>query len=459
MKKEMQSQNYRKWIFGVIVFISFVTFYFYNMFTPYMSDDLLFDKAAHQSLGDIFREEYISYMTHSGRSVLQVIMRVFMICPKVVFDVGNSLCYVGTMLLLYWNIKAKKEYDVLLYVLINLCTWIFCVDFPQTMLWVTGACNYLWGIFIILGFISIYRYFLEKGTEIKSKIWAGISLFVIGVLAGWCNENTSGGAILIILLFTAKYYFDNKKVEKVMFAGVAGAFIGFAFMILAPGNAARGAMVAEGEKYSGLALYISRGLKLLKAIDAYLLIYIIVICMLGVYFYYAKKYSLIEFYDVAVWAFSGLATAVVLILTTSPMPRAYFGANIFMMIAALQMIQMIREEDTLLISLKTGGIIAAMIAMTFVYVEEGANLVRIRREINTREAYIQEKAAKGERELILPMLRPAFESKYSMAHFVDISEDETNWNNNIYQNKYGISISAVLPWDEWEKAVGISNEE
>ena len=192
MRKVGKKVQIEKIGFIGIVFISFVAFYFYNMFTPYMSDDLLFDKAAHQSLGDIFREEYISYMTHSGRSVLQVIMRVFMICPKVVFDVGNSLCYVGTMLLVYWNIKAKKEYDVLLYVLINLCTWIFCVDFPQTMLWVTGACNYLWGIFIILGFISIYRYFLEKGTEIKSKIWAGISLFVTGVLAGWCNENTSG---------------------------------------------------------------------------------------------------------------------------------------------------------------------------------------------------------------------------------------------------------------------------
>ena len=376
----------------------------------------------------------------------------------VVFDIGNSLCYVGTMLLIYLNIKVKKEYDVFLYLLINLCVWIFCVDFPQTMLWVTGACNYLWGIFIILGFISIYRFYLEKGVEIKNKIWAGVVLFVTGVLAGWCNENTSGGAILIVLLFTAKYYFDHKKVEKVMFAGVAGAVTGFAFMILAPGNAARGILVAEEESYTGLALYISRGLKLLKSIDDHLLIYMIVICLLGTYFYYTKKYSLLEFYEVVFWAFSGLATAVVLILTTSPMPRAYFGANIFMMIAALQMVQRIREEDILLISLKNGGIIAAVIAMCFVYVEEGANLVRIRREINARDAYIQEELAKGERELILPMLRPAFESPYSMAHFTDISEDEANWNNDICENKYGITILEVLPWDEWEKAVGISGE-
>ena len=136
------------------------------------------------------------------------------------------------------------------------------------------------------------------------------------------------------------------------------------------------------------------------------------------------------------------------------MPRAYFGSNIYMMIAALQMVQMIREEDTLLTSLKTGGIIAAVIAMMFVYIEEGANLVRIRREVNTRENYIMDERAKGESDLYLPMLRDEFESRYSMAHLVDISDEEENWNNNIYQNAYGIDNIYALPWDEWEERVG-----
>ena len=37
-------------------------------------------------------------------------------------------------------------------------------------------------------------------------------------------------------------------------------------------------------------------------------------------------------------------------MTTPPMPRAYFGANIFLMIAALQMVQKIKEDDILLIA-------------------------------------------------------------------------------------------------------------
>lgn len=459
MKKEIQLQNYRKWIFGVVVFISFVAIYVYNVLTPYMSDDMIYLMENSRTLGDVFKQQYISYLTHTGRAVLELISRIFFLFPKSVFDVANSLCFVGTMLLIYCNIKDRKKYDVLLYVLINLLMWIFSVDFCQTVLWLTGACNYIWGMFIILGFITLYRFFLEKGNKIKNKIVAGLLLFVTGILAGWCNENTSGGAILIVLLLSLKHYFENRKIEKVMVFGVGGAVVGLAFMVLSPGNAARGAMVAETEVYTGVARLVSRGLKIFKAIDEHLLLYMIVICLLGTYFYYSKKYRIREFYEVTIFVFASLATAVVLIMTTEPMARAYFGANIFMMIAVLQIVQKIREEDTLLIALKNGGIIAATLAMVFVYVEEGANLARIRREIETRESYIIEQREKGEYDLVLPALRTDFESKYSWLHYVDISSDGENWNNDIYRIYYGINPVEVLPWDEWEETVGLGSGE
>ena len=454
MNKVTENRRVYKYLFITVVFISFVAIYVYNVLTPYLSDDLLFDTSIYHSIGDVFREEYEQYMGWNGRSVLQIILKFSMLMPKAIFNILNSMCYVVTMLLIYWNIKGRKEYDVFLYVLINLCVWVFCVDFSQTILWVAGACNYLWGIFIILGFVTLYRYFLQKGSDINNRMLVGIVLFVTGLLAGWGNENTSGGMILIVLLLTMKFYFENKKIEKVMYAGVVGNFVGFAFLLLAPGNVNRSQMAKAAESYSGLAAYVSRGLKVLKSMDEHLLVYVIVICLLGAYFYYNKKYKLMDFAEVASFTFAAVATAAVLIMTPEPMPRAYFGANIYLMIAALQMIQMIREEDTLLISLKSGGIIAGTIAMMFVYVEEGANLVRIRREVNIREAYIIEKMANDESDLVLPMLRPEFESKYSMAHLVDISDEEDNWNNDIYRNAYLVDKIEVLSWDEWEEVVG-----
>ena len=129
MTSKIKECGKEKIIFIGIVAISFVAFYIYNILTPLMSDDLLFDKSLYQSMADIIREEYHQYMTWNGRSVLQIILKIFIIFPKSVFNIFNGICYVWTMLLIYWNINGRKKYDCFLYVLINLFVWIFAVDF------------------------------------------------------------------------------------------------------------------------------------------------------------------------------------------------------------------------------------------------------------------------------------------------------------------------------------------
>jgi len=270
----------------------------------------------------------------------------------------------------------------------------------------------------------------------------------LGILAGWGNENTSGGAILIVLLFTAIYYYEHRTLEKWMISGIGGMGIGFSVLLFAPGNKVRGDIMKAGETYSGIAAFVSRGLKIFKAIDKYLLIYIAVIVLLGTYFYY-KKYKLAEFKETAIFMLASLATAVVLIFTSEPMPRAYFGANIYMMIAAVQMIQLIREDDTKLIAMKTGGIIVATITMVFIYVEEGANLARILREVKEREEYILEQTAQGNYDLTLPMLRPEFESKYSYMYDSDIAADKDYWLNEVYRIRYGLNSIEAVPREEY----------
>lgn len=444
-----ERKNKDKIIFLGIVTISFIAFYIYNVLTPLMSDDLLFDRSLYNSITDIFVQEYYQYMTWNGRSVLQIILKVFSILPKSIFNIFNSICYTWTILLIYWNIEGRKAYDNLLYILINILIWIFAVDFSQTMLWLGGSCNYLWGIMIILNFITVYRKLLKK-SEIKKPLLISIGMLFLGILAGWGNENTSGGAILIILLFTAIYFYENHKIKLWMISGISGMGIGFLFLLLAPGNKIRSDIMSAEETYTGISAFISRGLKVFKAIDKYLFVYIIIIILLGTYFYY-KKYKLQTFRETIIFAFASLATAGVLIFTPEPMPRAYFGSNIYMMIAALQMIQKIRQEDTFLITLKTGGILVASIGMMFVYVEEGANLARILREVNEREEYIIEQTMQGNHELTLPMLRPQFQSKYSYMYDNDISSEENFWINKVYCICYGLKQIDVVPREEWTK--------
>lgn len=442
-------------VFGGLVGMSFLAILIYNFLTPLMSDDLLFDESLYRSIGDIFREEYHQYMTWNGRSVLQIILKIFSLLPKWVFNICNSLCFVYTCLLIYWNINGRKQYDCLLYILIQLCMWNFSVDFDQTVLWLGGACNYLWGIMIILSFITLYRHMLEKGKrqeKISPAMW--VLLILLGFLAGWGNENTSGGAIFIVILFSLIYITENKRVEKWMPAGLAAAVAGFLFLLLAPGNAVRGSIMKEGETYSGLSALISRGLKIFKAVDALLLMYMVVICILGVYFYYEKK-RLKEFRDLAAFALASLATAAVLVFTPEPMARAYYGANIYMMIAALMMLWNLKETDKPWYVLKVGAILAGALAFLFIYIEEGANLARILREVRERENYIAEETKKGNRDLTLPMLRPAFKSPYSFMYDSDLSLDEEFWINKVFCIAYDLDSVTVLTRDDWDIYMGV----
>ena len=440
----------RKAVFWGLLAISFAAIWIYNSMTPLMSDDLLFQASDYHSPFDIFRMEYKQYMTWTGRSVLQVILKIFSLMPKWVFNLCNSLCFVMLTLLIYWNVKDRKKYDALLLVFINLIVWNFSVEFSQTVLWLGGACNYLWGIVILLGFLTCFRYFLENGHSCTKIVPLSIFLFFFGVLAGWGNENTSGGGILIALLFTFLSFKKEKKVYPWTIAGIAGMASGFLVMLLAPGNKARSAFMLADETYTGIMAYVSRGLKINKAVNNYMMVYIVVICFLCVYFIYKGK-KLEEFLDTFIFCLAGLATCYVLVLTPEPMPRAYFGANIFFAVACTQMVQRIAREDTVLISLKTGGILAAAVWMFFSYTENGANLARILREVNERDEYILEQTGQGNYDLTLPMLRPEFRTEYSFMYDNDISMEEDFWMNEVYRIKYGLEKIRAVPRDEWEE--------
>lgn len=449
MEKINQKDKRRKIVFFVLLGISFAAIWIYNFMTPLMSDDLLFKASDYHSPLDIFRLEYQQYMTWTGRSVLQIILKIFSLMPKWVFNLCNSLCFVLLTLLIYCNVKEKKKYDVFLLALINLLLWNFSVEFDQTVLWLGGACNYLWGIVILLGFLTCFRYFMENGRSLKRTVPVSIFMFFFGVLAGWGNENTSGGGILIALLFSLLYYGKEKKVYPWTISGIAGMAAGFLLMVLAPGNRARGSLMKADETYSGIMAYVSRGLKINKAMNEYMMIYIAVICLLTAYYIYKRK-KIEKLADTLIFCLAGLATSYVLILTPEPMPRAYFGANIFFAIACVQMIQRVSEEDTLLISLKTGGIAAAAVWMFFSYTENGANLARILREVNEREEYILEQTSQGNYDLTLPMLRPEFQTEYSFMYENDISMEKDFWINEVFRIKYGLEGIKAVPREEWE---------
>lgn len=444
-KKEKQNTI----CFWGLVCISFVAVWIYNALTPLMSDDLLFDKSLYHSIGDIFYQEYLQYLHWTGRSVLQICLKCASLMPKSIFNIINSFMFVVLALFIYANIQGKRKKDCFLYVTIQLFLWFGLVDFGQTVLWLGGACNYLWGMVIILSFITLFRKVLELGE--KASAWQLILLAVISFLAGWGNENTSGGAILIVLLFWGYDWYEKRRWNKNGIYGILSACVGFAFLILSPSNKERSAIMAAEENYTGVAALISRGLKILQVYKEYFYIYLACILFL-LFFLYWKKIKIQELVVPVIFLLAGIATGFVLLFTPQPMNRAYFGAGIFLIIAVIQLLWIlptVLSKDFLIV--RNGWILVGALWLIFVYVENGANLTRILRETREREQFIAAELERDWKDPILPKLRPEFQNPYTYAYENDLEEDIHWWINEVYCQHYGLDTVTAVERDVWDE--------
>ena len=443
----MKTQQ-KKWIFGLLVLLSFLAILFYNFLTPYMTDDMSYGAEVAKAAGifDLLRQEYEQYLTWNGRSVVHMILRLFLSGDKWIFNVFNSVVFIGLGFLIYVNAAGRKKPDIALYVFIQLLLWVFAVDFSQTVLWETGACNYLWGAFIIMSFLTMFRYMAEHEDKLKRRwLWV-IGIFFLGILGGWCNENTSGGGILLVLILFIVVWKVKKKIPMLLLPGVIGSLLGFGMMIMAPGNAIRSA--AQEENYTGLLAIASRTLKCTLTVGE-LFFWPLVIGIVFAFLIWFQTKQWKKLIPMGVWAFAFLATCYALILTPEPMSRAYFGAGIFLFVALCKGFTQIKEEETWVKTLKYSLLTAGVLAFFFVYVEAGADLARILREENERTEYLIQKKEDGETSVTIPMYRPQFENKYTNAYASDISEDSGNWINRFYAEYYGLDEVSGMPREDW----------
>ncbi len=445
---KMLNEKARKGIFVFCILISFGAVFIYNVLTPLMSDELLDNPSMFGSFWDILVNEYENYMTWNGRSVVQIIMSCTVLIPKWVFNICNSACFVFLTLLMYWNIERRKKYDFILFGLINLLVWQYGIEFGQTILWKDGACNYLWGSTIILAAVTFYRYKLEHQEQIRYPRLLAVGMFLICLLGGWCNENTSGGGLLLLLFLFGYYYYKNRKIKPWMISGIVGMATGLAFMVLAPGNRERAKLMQES--HQGIMLYLSRFLKINGVVYHYLFVMLVITVVLLVY-HFLKKHTIEQMRNAVAFGFVSMATCYALLFAPSPMERACFGAGIFLTVACVQAIAYISVEDVVMGTAKYAGFWCLLIFMFFSYFENVADLMRIMRELDAREAYVMEQKEQGKYDVTVPMIDPQFDNKYTFIYENDVNtEDDTNqWGSTLYKIYYGVDSLTGVPREEW----------
>ena len=123
-----------------------------------------------------------------------------------------------------------------------------------------------------------------------------------------------------------------------------------------------------------------------------------------------------------------------------------------MLIACIQLVQYIKEEDATLNTITIGSIILMATFMLYSYVDNSANLARILRELDERQQYVDEQKAAGNFSLTLPMLREEWDNRYTyIYHYNDVNEEPDSFGNRIYRAYYGLDEVIGVPWDEWEE--------
>lgn len=224
-----------------------IVFLVMNMLTTFKEDDLAMhliegEWSPVRTLADFFRSHYCHYMTVNGRSSDIVAELSCWLLGKPVFNVLNTLMF--GLLLHMLSLLATGRRSVMVVAMFLAFVGCFFPVPGETMLWLSGSCNYMWAITLSLVFV----YLLQRRNQRGQAGWGKTILLVLfSIVAGSFNEATTFGFMAGLLL----YYLINRrnlKPNRTVILMLAGYAIGVLIIACSPaawGRATSGDIVTN----------------------------------------------------------------------------------------------------------------------------------------------------------------------------------------------------------------------
>lgn len=241
-------------VFACILLAVFALMLALNAMTPLEMDD--YDYRISWSTGepvsgvlDVLASQAAHYRLWGGRVVVHALAQLFLWLGKPVFNVANALMYVLLLLELYALARPRGRRFCWGVLLAAQAALFCCVPFFGTVfLWLTGACNYLWGTALALVPLLVLRSASEGGRFARGGAWGALAA-AIGFFAGWTNENTAAAVFAVVLLALALRALRGERPAAWQWLMLAAQGIGLSLMLLAPGNFARAADVQGAQAF------------------------------------------------------------------------------------------------------------------------------------------------------------------------------------------------------------------
>ena len=268
----------------VLLLLFAVPFLFRNLLLPMVADDFSYafiwdgehygnlmddigPRERVDSFYDIIVSQWSHYFTWGGRTFSMIFIQFFVWVGKVWFDLANTVVFALLMLVLYWLAVGKVESPARhkgTFLWVMLCMLFGVMDYISTMLWMTGACVYLWtGLWeclFLLPFVLGSEELRVKSEELNISFSQflilsfshflnfSISQFLIisflGLMAGWSEEAGS----LVTVLLTAYFVYRawrQKRLKLWMVTGFVFLLIGCGLLMLCPGSLHREQLMLE----------------------------------------------------------------------------------------------------------------------------------------------------------------------------------------------------------------------
>lgn len=414
MSKKNTNKKYLYLILGIFFFLTLVL----NILTPIIADDfgysLNLDKDHLGSIKDIINFQIIHYIYWGGRSVAHTLVQLFLLLPKWIFNIFNSLCYTYLVYLIYKIAKQDKKDNYCLLMIIFLSLYFITPVFGQNILWLTGACNYLWTTTIILFLIN--QYLTNKNT---SK-WYTIFIFIMGLISGWTNENSAVGLIIILGLLTLLETRENKKVKVWQLSGLVGTIIGFAIMIAAPGNYVRSS--GYNEKISFIAKIFQRFLDCTTGMFKYLLpLIIFLVILLAITSIKKRKINK----NSLIFAIGAIFTIYSMVMSPTFPERAWFSTIVFLLIATITLVfdLELNKKTTKYLKYLT---ILTIIFFAIDYQKLVIDINDLNKTWSARKTYIEKN--KDKKEIVLSIYKTT-NRKNPLYGQIDITSNPNEWPN------------------------------
>jgi len=208
-----------------------LAFFVLNAYTPLYIDDWHYSyifgtREPIRSLGDLLRSQYIHYMEWNGRLVPHFFVQLFDgMLGKAAFNVVNALMLPLLIHQLCRQFVPRRQWYAAASVI--LCLILFLLPgFNTCLLWMSGACNYLWtSVFLLLFHRTLF-------SERKVSALLLPLLFLWGIFCGWTHE---GFVIGLSAAYALHFLCHRRLLSAQRIALLAGFCCGLLMIVVSPG--------------------------------------------------------------------------------------------------------------------------------------------------------------------------------------------------------------------------------